>query len=50
MLKQSMTSYTQLGLYAYDSNTGPNPVSTAGTYIEFKGNLFTDADVLDKYH
>ena len=51
MVKQSMTSYTQLGLYAYDANAGPNPVFQAGTnIIQFKGDPLTDADVLDKYH
>ena len=51
MVKQSMTSYTQLGLYAYDTIAGPNPVFQAGTHIiEFKGDPLTDVDVLDKYH
>ena len=42
-----MTSHTQLRLYAYDSNAGPNTVFTTGAdIIEFKGDVLTDADVL----
>ena len=51
MVKQSMTSYTLQGLYTYDSNTGANPVFTAGAdIIEFKGDPLTDADAFCKYN